>query len=169
MPEGSAVNDVYWDPADREAMACLRLIQGAAPQAIAFHRDEPSRLMVGSDSHATLRIERADVAPRQLEIVWDGAQLWVQDALRLGRTFVNGRTLNEWLPIVGRAVVCFGGVRLWLIAKTAPPRQHTPDFDALDRAQLTEDQESADCRLSQTMRITLTPELLRQLNEQDAL
>jgi len=161
MPEPIAVNH-------EASMATIRLIHGAAPHWICFHRDQPSRFTVGSDARATLRVERSDVAPHQFEVVWDGRQLWLQDGLRLGRTFVNGRTLNEWLPIVGQALVCFGGVRLYVSTRTAPPDLQAPDFDALDREGLTDDH-PRDVRLSETSRITLTPELLREINEQDAL
>lgn len=148
-------------------LARIRLIAGGRPYEASFQRGSPSRLMIGSDPDASLRIERTDVAPRQLDLVWDGEQLWVQDGLRLGRTFVNGRTLNEWIPIVGQALVCFGGVRLWAIAHTAPPRSLTPDFAALDRARLNDAHDSACMRHSDTGRFTLPPELRAVLSGRD--
>jgi hypothetical protein len=147
-------------------VARIRVIAGGGPYEANFTRGSPSRLMIGSDPGATLRIERADVAPRQLDLIWDGAQLWVQDGLRLGRTFVNGRTLNEWIPIVGQALVCFGGVRLWAVAHTAAPRGLTPDFAALDRAMLNDAYDSECLRRRDTGRFTLPPELL-MLSEPD--
>lgn len=147
--------------------ARMRVLHGARAQELTFEDNRPLRVSVGSAQGATLCIERADVAPQQFEVVWDGTQLWLQDALRLGRTFVNGRTLNEWLPVVGQALVCFGGVRLWIRARTAMPRVQAPDFDALDRARLTDALHSASLRLSETSRITLPSALLQPLSEQD--
>lgn len=150
------------------AVARVRVMAGAAPHETKFRLGRPSRLVIGSDPAATLCIERADVAPRQLDVIWDGAQLWVQDALRLGRTFVNGQTLNEWRVVVGHAMVVFGGVRLWLSAETAEPRLPSPDFAALDRARLMDLHHSARLRLKDTGRFTLPPELLAEVSERDA-
>lgn len=148
-------------------LARIRLLVGGGPFEASFQRGRPSRLMVGSDAEADLRLDRPDVAPRQLDVIWDGGQLWLQDALRLGRTFVNGRPLNEWMSIVGQAIVCFGGVRLWVVSNTAPPRLPSPDFTALDRARLNDIYQSAGVRLKDTGRFTLPPELLAELTEQD--
>ncbi|HEY6882293.1 MAG TPA: FHA domain-containing protein [Polyangiales bacterium] len=154
------------------AAASIRVLdrEGAGSvDRVSFHIGRPSRVVVGSDEGATLRIERADVAPRQLDAIWDGGQLWLQDALRLGRTFVNGRTLNEWIPVVRHALVCFGGVRIWMSSrKPSPPLHNAPDFAALERARQIEAHHHARVRLSDTGRITLTPELLAALNEQGA-
>lgn len=158
MPNGTADTFV--------ALACIRFLRGGLPAIISFERARPSRLTVGSGLGANVRVERPEVAPRQFDVIWDGQHLWLQDALRLGRTFVNGRTLNEWLPVVGQAVVCFAGVRLWMSARTSRPVLSVPDFEALDRAHLTEAHHSA--RLGETGRITLTPGLIGALNEQDA-
>jgi hypothetical protein len=150
--------------------ARLRVLAGAGGrlEERAFEHEQPSRVLVGSDPSASLRLERPDVAPRQFEVVWDGAQLWLQDPLRLGRTFVNGRTLNEWQPVISHAVVCFGGVRIWMASRAEAPSLATPDFDALDRARLTEAHHNARARLSETGRITLPPELMQAANERDA-
>ena len=153
------------------ALASLRVLHGGnagTADRITFHAGRPSRVVVGSDPSATVRIERADVAPRQFDAIWDGHQLWLQDALRLGRTFVNGRTLNEWMPVVRQAIVCFGTVRLWMTSRAAPTHQSAPDFMALEQARLTEAHNSARLRLSDTCRITLPPEVLAELNEQGA-
>ncbi len=147
--------------------ARIRVIHGGPPDEIVFEHGRPSRITVGSDASAALRLERADVAPRQFDVIWDGEQLWAQDALRLGRTFIDGRTLNEWMPIVGHAVVRFGGVGLWMMSRTEPPRVRAPDFDALDRASLTEAHHNARVRLSETGRFTLPPDFLLRLSEPD--
>jgi len=152
---------------DIAELARIRVLTGGAAYEATFQRSRPSRLLIGSDITANLRFERADVAPRQLDLIWDGKQLWLQDALRLGRTFVNGRTLNEWMPIVGQAIVCFGGVRLWVAAHTGPPRLPSPDFAALDRARLNDIHHSAGVRLKDTGRFTLPPELALALSERD--
>ncbi|MDB4976868.1 MAG: hypothetical protein JWN48_5209 [Myxococcaceae bacterium] len=143
-------------------------LAGNIREQVAFHGGRPSRLVVGSDESATWRLSRPDVAPRQLEVVWDGAELWLQDPLRLGRTFVNGRTLNEWMPVAPQAVVCFGGVQMWMVSRAKPSGQQVPDFAALDRARLTDAHQSARLRLSDTSRFTVPAELLRALNERGA-
>lgn len=151
------------------AAAGLRVLQGArggAVDRIGFRAGQPCRVVVGSDEFATLRIEHAEVAPRQFDVIWDGSQLWLQDALRLGRTFVNGRTLNEWMPVVRQAMVCIGGVRVWLTSRSSPTVDKTPDFAALERARQNEAHSSARVRLSDTCRITVPPELLASFNEQ---
>jgi len=154
---------------DIAAVARIHVIQAGATRQVAFHCGKPSRLVVGSDASATLRLEQPEVAPRQFDVVWDGSQLWLQDSLRLGRTFVNGRTLNEWTPVVRQAMVCFGSMRLWMTSRSEPPRVPAPDFAALDRAALTDAHQNARLRLSDTSRIELSPELLRAFKEQDAL
>lgn len=140
-------------------MATIRAFLERRIEQVAFHRGVPAKLWIGSDDAATLRLARVDVAPRQLDVIWDGAQLWLQDALRLGRTFVNGRTLNEWVPVVSQAVVCFGGVRIWIISHAAPTNKLVPDFAALDRARLTEAPHAARLRLRKTGRFTVPPGL----------
>jgi hypothetical protein len=153
------------------AAAGLRVLQGGeagSVDRIWFRGGQPARVVVGSDPSATLRIESVDVAPRQFDVIWDGAQLWLQDALRLGRTFVNGRTLNEWMPVVRQALVSSGGVRVWLTSRSEPTVDKAPDFAALERARQNEAHSTARVRLSDTCRITLPPELRTPLNEQDA-
>lgn len=164
MGDSSEIIDIA---AQQRVRARLRVLQGGAAEQRVFEEHKPSRLRIGSGPDAGLRFELANVAPRQFELVWDGTQLWVQDALRLGRTFVNGRTLNEWLPIVGQAIVCFADVRLWMSSRAAPPRVPSPDFGALDRARLTEAHQSARLRLCETGRFTLPPEL-EAFNERGA-
>jgi hypothetical protein len=149
--------------------AGLRVLQGGrtgVTDRVSFHAGQPARIVVGSDEFATLRIEQAEVAPRQFDVIWDGSQLWLQDALRLGRTFVNGRTLNEWMPVVRQALVCIGSVRVWLTSRSSPTSDKTPDFAALERARQIEAHSSARVRLSDTCRITVPPELLARFNEQ---
>ena len=147
--------------------ARIRVLSGAQRRDANFEPGRPSRMTIGSDPAAALRIERPDVAPRQLDVIWDGSQLWIQDALRLGRTFVNGVTLNEWVCIAGNAIVCFAGVRLWMTSHAAPTHRVAPDFSALDRARLNSGCESACVRLRDTGRFTLPPELAA-LREPDA-
>lgn len=151
------------------AAAGIRVLQGGRTGTVdrlAFHAGQPCRVVVGSDESATLRIEQAEVAPRQFDVIWDGSQLWLQDALRLGRTFVNGRTLNEWIPVVRQAMVCIGSVRVWLTSRSGPTADKAPDFAALERARQAEAHSTARVRLSDTCRIIIPPELLATLNEQ---
>ncbi|MET0286892.1 MAG: FHA domain-containing protein [Polyangiales bacterium] len=150
------------------AAAGIRVLHGGKVGAdrLYFRAGQPCRVVVGSDESATLRIERPEVAPRQFDLIWDGTQLWLQDALRLGRTFVNGRTLNEWLPVARQAMVCIGSVRVWLTSRSGPTAERTPDFAALERARQIDAHNSARVRLSDTCRITLPPEVLAAFNEQ---
>ena len=92
--------------------------------------------------------------------MWDGTNLWLEDALRLGRTTVNGKRLNEWVAILGQVVVSFGPVRLWMAAEGPTPSTAVPDYAALDRARLTEALRDPGSRQRNTGRITLPPELL---------
>lgn len=153
---------------DIATLARIHVIHGRTTRQIAFQSGRPEKVVVGSDASATIRLERADVAPRQFDVVWDGAQLWLQDSLRLGRTFVNGRTLNEWMPVVRQAMVCFGSMRLWMTSRSEPTRTQGPDFAALDRARLTDLHQSAGLRLSDTCRIEVPPELQRAFQELSA-
>ncbi len=153
------------------AAAGIRVLQGGAAASVDriwFFVGQPSRVVVGSDASATLRIELAEVAPRQIDVIWDGSQLWLQDALRLGRTFVNGRTLNEWIPVVRQAMVCIGSVRIWVTSRSTPTVSKAPDFAALERARQNEAHSTARVRLSDTCRFTLSPEVQARLNEQGA-
>lgn len=149
MPEQTA--------ADHAVVASIRVLRGADVQEFLFRRGAPSRLWIGSDATASWRFERADVAPRQLDVVWDDEQLWLQDALRLGRTFVNGRTLNEWRAVQGVGLVCFGQVRLCIISHASKPSRHGPNFGVLDRWALTDAAHHAQNRLRETGPFTLPP------------
>lgn len=111
----------------------LRVVRGEGPSSLAFHADEPVSLSVGSDPRAGLTITARGVAPAQFALVWDGTHLWLEDMLRLGRTRINGRTLNEWYCVQGQAIVTFGSAWLVLRSQGPLPTRSAPDFDALDR------------------------------------
>jgi hypothetical protein len=143
-----------------EAWARVVVVRGDQPRRVQFEQGRPARLVVGSDGGASLCLRHPEVAPRQLDVVWDGSNLWIEDALRLGRTLVNGKRLNEWVAVLGQVIVSFGPVRLWMAAEGAQPRGHAPDYGALDRARLTEALRDPLSRQSNTGRITLPPELL---------
>jgi hypothetical protein len=146
-------------------IAHVCIVQGDLPRRFTFSADRPARLAVGSAADAGLRLARADVAPRQFEIAWDGRALWLQDALRLGRTFVNGRPLNGWVLIDQHTVVSFAAVRLWVYAPRMAAVACTPDFAALERARMTDAHETSAQRRGDTGRITIPPELLLLWNE----
>jgi hypothetical protein len=145
--------------AKESAWARVIVVRGDAPRRIQFEAEQPARLWIGSDSTASLCLRHPSVAPRQLDIVWDGANLWLEDALRLGRTTVNGKRLNEWVAVLGQAVVSFGPMRLWLAAEGPAPHGAVPDYAALDRARLTDALRDPQRRQHNTGRITLPPEL----------
>jgi hypothetical protein len=143
--------------------ARIHVVRGATPQRLLFRRGEPQCLVVGSDPGAQLCIAEPSVAPRQLDVLWDGEHLWLEDKLRLGCTFVNGQLLNEWVLVLGDVLVSFGGVRLWMAAATPLPAPAAPDFAALERARIGPEEHS-EVRRSPTMRLTMTPELEALLN-----
>lgn len=144
--------------------ARIHVVRGAAPQRILLCRGEPLCLIVGSGADTDLCIPDGSVAPRQLDVLWDGEHLWLEDKLRLGCTFVNGQLLNEWVLILGDVLVSFGNVRLWMAAAAPLPLPATPDFAALERARIGS-QQASETRRSPTMRLTMTPELQARLNE----
>lgn len=133
--------------------ARLHVVRGAPPERIVFMADSPVELSVGSAPSAGLCLAYPGVAPRQLELAWDGEALWLQDALRLGRTLVNGRPLNEWMLVAGDVLIAFGGVRLWVAARLgrrcAPA---SPNFAALERARRQASPVGV-CRRSPTVRL----------------
>jgi hypothetical protein len=137
--------------------ARVQVVRGERPRVFSFQAEAPARLVVGSEN-ADLCLRGPDIAPRQLDVVWDGANLWLEDPLRLGRTFVNGHLLNEWTSIVGQAVVSFGAIRLWLIASGAVPRASSPDFSALELARVAVPQPAVERRRT-TARFTCAPGL----------
>jgi hypothetical protein len=140
----------------------LQVVRGERPRVFSFRTGSPARLVVGSES-ADLCLRGPDIAPRQLDVVWDGANLWLEDALRLGRTFVNGHLLNEWTSIVGQAVVSFGAIRLWVMAVGHAPRVSSPDFAALETASVAVPQLAVERRRT-TARFTFPPELYKREN-----
>jgi hypothetical protein len=145
--------------------ARLHVVRGAPAEHYLFRAGSPVELSIGSATSAHLYIEASGVAPRQLELAWDGAALWLQDPLRLGRTLVNGRPLNEWLLVEGEVLISFGEVRLWAAARVVPPVPPSPDFAALERARFGGGAVGA-CRRSPTMRLPneeLTAEELDRL------
>lgn len=142
------------------AWARLLVLRGEAPRQVSFEPEHPVRAVVGSDPSASFRFVHDQVAPRQFDLVWDGKNLWLEDALRLGRTFVNGRRLNEWVVILGEALVSFGPVRLWLTTGGPPPSSSVPDYVALERARLNDAHHAPGTLQCTTGRITLPPEFL---------
>jgi hypothetical protein len=155
--------------------ARIHVVRGAAPRGLLLQPDQPLLLIVGSDPDAQLSIPCPSVAPRQLDVLWDGASLWLEDKLRLGRTFVNGRLLNEWVRVRGEVIVSFGSLRLWIAAggggKAAPPTG--PDFEAVERASQVPEHDSASSgradRRSQTGRFCIPAELAHALSAADDL
>jgi hypothetical protein len=146
--------------------ARLHVIRGDRPRQFLFAVGAPMRLMVGSEACAELCLRGPEVAPRQLDVVWDGQNLWLEDALRLGRTFVNGSLLNGWVAIVGQAVVSFGPVRLWVLATGVAPSSPAPDYYALEHAQLVAPGSGHERRRN-TARMTLPPELIEAWKERE--
>lgn len=131
--------------------ARLQVVRGAIPDRRLFSAGRPVQLRVGSDPDADLCLPVKGIAPRQLELAWDGAALWLQDPLRLGRTLVNGRPLNEWLLVQGQVLVACGEVRLWLATSALFPVPMAPNFAALELARKAE--LSGACRRSPTVRL----------------
>jgi hypothetical protein len=146
--------------------ARLHVIRGERPRQFLFSAEKPMRVVVGSEPGADLCLRGPEVAPRQLHVVWDGRNLWLEDALRLGRTFVNGQLLNEWVAIVGQAVVSFGPVRLWVLAEGVAPEAHVPDFYALEHARVVAPESGVERRRN-TARLTLPPELIESWKERE--
>jgi hypothetical protein len=131
----------------------LHVVRGAPPERLVFVADSAIERTIGSASSAGLCLPYPGVAPRQFELAWDGEALWLQDALRLGRTLVNGRPLNEWLLVQGEVLIAFGAVRLWAAARSC--RQIaplSPNFVALERARREAGSVGA-CRRSPTVRL----------------
>lgn len=144
------------------AWARIVVMRGAeAAQHFLFEENVPARLSVGSDPAADLVFPHADVAPRHLDVVWDGENLWLEDGLRLGRTLVNGKRLNEWEPVLGQAVVTLGQARLLIQAIGPRPRSSSPNYEALEAASLADPPWDPENRRSNTGRITLPPELMK--------
>jgi hypothetical protein len=154
--------------ADGSAWARVVVVRGDTPRRVVFEAGRPARLLIGSDASASLRLRHPTVAPRQFDAVWDGTNLWLEDAMRLGRTTVNGKRLNEWVAILGQAMVSFGPIRLWVAAEGPAPSTVVPDYTALDRARLTDELRDPDSRKRNTGRITLPPELVEQLGKPSA-
>jgi hypothetical protein len=145
--------------------ARLHVVRGAPLEYFLFVSGSPVELSIGSSPSAQVYLSVPGVAPRQLELAWDGAALWLQDPLRLGRTLVNGRPLNEWLLVEGEVLIAFGDVRLWAAARLVAPVPASPDFAALERARLDASFIGA-CRRSPTVRLPneeLTAEELDRL------
>lgn len=132
--------------------ARLHVVRGAPLEYFLFMAGSPVELTIGSSPLAKLCLSAPGVAPRQLELAWDGSALWLQDPLRLGRTLINGRPLNEWLLIEGEVLIAFGDVRLWAAARVVAPVPSSPNFAALERARLDMTFVGA-CRRSPTVRL----------------
>jgi hypothetical protein len=112
--------------------ARLSVLRGATPQSIHFRAGQPRELTLGSAAAAQLALPASCAAPLQLEALWDGAALWLQDRLRLGTTLIGGQPLNEWTLVRGQVLVAIGKVRLWLAAASPHPMPAAPDFTRLE-------------------------------------
>jgi hypothetical protein len=117
--------------------ARLLVLRGASNQAYRFSAGRPACLRAGSGAGASLVLDAPGIAPHQFDAIWDGTHLWLQDALRLGRTLVNGRPLNHWVAILGQAIVSCAQVRIWMAGSGPQPTFSAPDFSALERARIT--------------------------------
>lgn len=154
--------------------ARIHVVRGAAPRSLVLRPDQPALLAVGSDPAAQFCIPSPCVAPRQLDVLWDGASLWLEDKLRLGRTFVNGHLLNEWVRVRGEVMVSFGSLRLWMASGGGGAKiPERPDFDAVERVSRqplvgAAGGGRADPR-SQTGRFSIPPELARAFSAADDL
>jgi hypothetical protein len=148
--------------------ARIHVVRGAVPRALVLRPEQPVLLTVGSDPRAQICIPSVFVAPRQLDVLWDGASLWLEDKLRLGRTFVNGQRLNEWVLVRGEVIVSFGSLRLWIAAGGPPAQPARPDFEAVERVSQPPELDRAATghadRRSQTGRFAVPPELARALS-----
>ena len=109
------------------------VVRGSPPQTTHFHAGQPRELHIGSAPAVQLSLPATCAAPLQLEVFWDGAALWLQDRLRLGSTFVQGRPLSEWTLVRGQVMVAFGRVRLWVAATSPHPVPAAPDLAALEQ------------------------------------
>jgi hypothetical protein len=132
--------------------ARLHVVRGAPLEHFLFVAGSPVELSIGSAAAAHLYLASPGVAPRQLELAWDGTALWLQDPLRLGRTLVNGRPLNEWLLVEGEVLIAFSSIRLWAAARLVSAPPPSPDFAALERARLGRSAVGA-CPRSPTVRL----------------
>ena len=116
----------------RAQAGLVRVLRGGEARSWTFLRGVASQLMAGSSPAATMVLSGWDIAPLQFDVVWDGEHLWLQDPLRLARTFVNGHLLNEWLPVVGHAVVACGQARVLALAVGPPPERRAPASAVLE-------------------------------------
>jgi hypothetical protein len=139
--------------------ARLSVLRGATPQSITFRAGQPHELTLGSAACAQLALPASCAAPLQLEALWDGAALWLQDRLRLGTTLVGGRPLNEWTLVRGQVLVAIGRVRLWLAAASPHPTPNAPDFARLEHAR------GAALRMRRMPTLRLLPSLELPLSE----
>ena len=146
--------------------ARIHVVRGAAPRSLLLRPDQPALLVIGSDPSAQFCISAPCVAPRQLDVLWDGVNLWIEDKLRLGRTFVNGTLLNEWVLVRGEVIVSFGSLRIWMAAGGPVPEPVRPNFEALEQQSppLDADPLGRADRHSQTGRFPVPSELLRRLS-----
>lgn len=151
--------------------ARIHVVRGAAPRSLLLRAEQPTVLMVGSDPAAQICIPSACVAPRQFDVLWDGANLWLEDKLRLGRTFVNGHLLNEWVRVRGEVIVSFGSLRLWMASGGgAAALPLGPDFEAVEHVSQPLDAAAVRAdRRSQTGRFSVPPELAHALSAADDL
>jgi hypothetical protein len=71
-----------------------------------------ARLTVGSAADAGWSVQGAGVLPIHFELFWDGTSLWITDPNRTGSVALDGRPVNDWVQIRGRAEISFGSAAM---------------------------------------------------------
>ncbi|MCS6799504.1 MAG: hypothetical protein NZ898_13440 [Myxococcota bacterium] len=91
-----------------------------------------ARVDVGSDPSCVWRVEAPGVAPRHLELYWDGQTLWVTDVGRVGPVRADGLLVDQWYACAHGTRIEFGAARLLVEAGGAPGPEVLATHDRSD-------------------------------------
>lgn len=95
------------------AWARVRLVKGQSAGGLWDVSSEIPEARIALGKKATWRVDAPGVADTHVELFWDGAALWVADALEgAGNVRVDGQHIDTWYALSGRARVEFGGAAL---------------------------------------------------------
>jgi hypothetical protein len=88
-----------------------------------------ARVDIGSSPVCAWVVRARGVAPRHVELFWNGSTLWVGNATGDGSVRIDGKTFSEWHQVSGSLRLEFGEAVMFVEAKNeSPPLATTSAF-----------------------------------------
>lgn len=101
------------------AWARVRLATGESSEKLwDISSDTPeARVDIGASTVCSWVVQARGVAPRHVELFWNGSTLWVGNATRDDSVRIDGKTFSEWHEVSGTVRLEFGEAVMFVEAK----------------------------------------------------